>query len=104
MPRINRAIELLEQGQPVYCDVVTELSHDSGVRQARTWADYLTVDLEHQPFDMPGLHAFMRGLVAGGPTGSGHRTPAVIVTLLMLLAAPDLRAAPRDIEVVAGPS
>jgi len=81
MPRINRAIELLEQGQPVYCDVVTELSHASGVRLARTWADYLTVDLEHQPFDMPGLHAFMRGLVAGGPTDRGHRTPAVIVTL-----------------------
>lgn len=81
MHRINRAIGLLEQGQPVYCDVVTELSHASGVRQASTWADYLAVDLEHQPFDMPGLHAFMRGLVAGGPTGSGHRTPAVIVTL-----------------------
>lgn len=29
---------------------------------------------------------------------------AVIVTLLMLLAAPDLRAAPRDSEVDAGPS
>ena len=29
---------------------------------------------------------------------------AVIVTLLMLLAAPDLRAAPRDIEADAGPS
>ena len=81
MSRINRAIERLEQGQPVYFDMVTELSHASGVRRARTWADYLTVDLEHQPFDMPGLHAFMRGLAAGGPTDSGHRTPAVIVTL-----------------------
>ena len=81
MPRINRAIELLAEGQPVYGDVVTELSRASGIRQAGTWADYLTVDLEHQPFDMAGLHAFMQGLAAGGPTGSGHRTPAVVVTL-----------------------
>ncbi len=81
MPRINRAIELLEQGQSVYCDAVTELTYDSGLRQARTWADYLTVDLEHHPFDMTRLHDFMRGLVAGGPTASGHRTPAVFITL-----------------------
>ena len=28
---------------------------------------------------MTGLAAYMRGLVAGGPTTSGHRTPTVIV-------------------------
>ncbi len=81
MPRINRAVELLERGQPVYCDLVGELSYDSGTRLAGTWADYLTVDLEHHPFDIARLHDFMRGLVAGGPADSGHRTPAVIVTL-----------------------
>ncbi len=81
MTRVNRAIELLEQGQPVYYTQVTDLGYASGVRQARTWADYLVVDLEHHPFDIDRLLQFMRGLVAGGPTGSGHRTPAVIVTL-----------------------
>lgn len=39
--------------------------------------------MEHSPLDMPGLHAFMRGLVDGGPTQSGHRTPPVVVTLPM---------------------
>jgi len=39
------------------------------------------VDLEHHPFVPAALLAFMRGLVDGGPTRSGHRTPAVIVTL-----------------------
>ena len=73
MPRINRAVELLERGQPVYCDLVGELSYDSGTRLAGTWADYLTVDLEHHPFDIARLHDFMRGLVAGGPADSGHR-------------------------------
>jgi 4-hydroxy-2-oxoheptanedioate aldolase len=84
MPRINRAIELLAAGQPVYCTTVEEeLSYEHGVEQAGTWADYLTVDVEHDPFEPRALLAFMRGLVDGGPTRTGHRTPAVIVTLPM---------------------
>jgi 4-hydroxy-2-oxoheptanedioate aldolase len=83
MPRINRAIDLLAAGQPVYCTVVEELSYERGVEEAKTWADYLTVELEHHPFAPAALLAFMRGLVDGGPTRSGHRTPAVIVTLPM---------------------
>lgn len=81
MPRVNRVIELLTQGQPVYCTAVTAPSYDRGVQEAQTWADYLTVELEHHPFAPAALQAFMRGLVDGGPTRSGHRTPAVIVTL-----------------------
>jgi 4-hydroxy-2-oxoheptanedioate aldolase len=83
MSRVNRAIELLAAGQPVYCTTVEELSYERGLEEARTWADYLTVDLEHHPFAPAALLAFMRGLVDGGPTRSGHRTPAVIVTLPM---------------------
>jgi 4-hydroxy-2-oxoheptanedioate aldolase len=81
MPRINRAIELLAAGQPIYCTTVEELGYERGMAEAKTWADYLTVDLEHHPFAPGALHAFMRGLVDGGPTRSGHPTPAVIVTL-----------------------
>jgi 4-hydroxy-2-oxoheptanedioate aldolase len=81
MPRINRALELLAAGQPIYCTSALELSYESGVAEAGTWADYLTVDLEHHPFAPAALLAFMRGLVDGGPTRSGHRAPAVIVTL-----------------------
>jgi 4-hydroxy-2-oxoheptanedioate aldolase len=83
MSRINRAIELLAAGQPIYCATVEELSYERGVEEANTWADYLTVDLEHHPFAPAALHAFMHGLIDGGPTRSGHRTPAVIVTLPM---------------------
>src|SRR5258708_33777819 len=35
--------------------------------------------MEHGAFDMTGLENYMRGLVDGGPTNSGHRTPTVIV-------------------------
>lgn len=83
MPRINRVIELLEQGQPVYYTGPEERSFEGGVKAAKTWADYICYDIEHAPYDITKLAEFMRGLVAGGPTRSGHRTPAVIVTLPM---------------------
>jgi 4-hydroxy-2-oxoheptanedioate aldolase len=82
--RINRAIELLEQGQPIYytgSHEGTEGSFQQGVKDAQTWADYISYDMEHAPFDVKGLADYMRGLAEGGPTKSGHRTPAVIVNV-----------------------
>ena len=81
MARINRAIEHLARGRPIFYTGVTELGFESGQRHASTWADYLCIDLEHLPFDMAGLSAFMDGLIAAGPTADGYRTPAVVVTL-----------------------
>jgi 4-hydroxy-2-oxoheptanedioate aldolase len=81
MARINRAIELLDDGRPIFFTGVTELGFESGRHHAGTWADYLCVDLEHLPFDMTALAAFMDGLVAGDLTASSHRTPAVLATL-----------------------
>jgi 4-hydroxy-2-oxoheptanedioate aldolase len=81
---VNRAIELLEQGQPIYYTGShngTEGSFEQGKLDAQTWADYISYDMEHAPFDVKGLAEYMRGLVAGGPTRSGHRTPAVIVNV-----------------------
>jgi len=82
--RINRAIELLQQGQPIYytgSHEGTEGSFQQGVKDSQTWADYISYDMEHAPFDVKGLADYMRGLVQGGPTKSGHRTPAVIVNV-----------------------
>jgi 4-hydroxy-2-oxoheptanedioate aldolase len=82
--RINRAIELLEQGQPIYytgSHSGTEGSFEAGKRDAQTYADYISYDMEHAPYDVKGLAEYMKGLVAGGPTKSGHRTPAVIVNV-----------------------
>lgn len=79
--RINKTIELLEQGQPVYYTGVHEVSFEAGRELARTWVDYINVSMEHGAFDLKGLEDFMRGLVPGGPTASGHRTPTVIVDL-----------------------
>src|SRR5215813_11957974 len=82
--RINRALELLSQGQPIYytgSHEGTAGSYEQGVKDAQTYADYISYDMEHAPFDVKGLADYMRGLAAGGPTKSGHRTPAVIVNV-----------------------
>lgn len=80
--RINRAIELLAQGQAIYYvgghsgHVLTRMQ---GHQDAATWADYINIGMEHGSFDMAGLAEYMRGLAEAGPTRSGHRTPAIIV-------------------------
>jgi 4-hydroxy-2-oxoheptanedioate aldolase len=79
--RINKSVELLAQRQPIYYDGAEKRGYKGGRAAARTWADYLNYEMEHGPFDISRLHKFMRGLVDGGPTASGHRTPTVIVTL-----------------------
>jgi len=82
--RINKAIELLEQGQPIYytgSHEGTTGGFEQGKKDSQTWADYISYDMEHAPFDIKGLAEYMRGLAAGGPTKSGHRTPAVIINL-----------------------
>ena len=83
MVGINRAIDLLKAGNPIFFTSVTDISFEGGCHHAATWADYLSIDLEHLPFDMTALKAFMTGLIQGGPTKTGHRTPTVIVTLPM---------------------
>ena len=80
--RINRAIELLAEGQAIYYTghhtghvlTVAQGQDDSG-----TWADYVNVGMEHGAFDMTGLAHYLQGLVETGPTRSGHRAPTVIV-------------------------
>ncbi|WP_431272238.1 aldolase/citrate lyase family protein [Dankookia sp. P2] len=80
--RINRAVELLQQDQAIYYaghHTGHVLTHTQGMEDAQTWADYINIGMEHGAFDIAGLAEYMRGLVDGGPTRSGHRTPAVVV-------------------------
>ncbi len=82
--RVNKVIELLEADQPVFytgSHTGADLNYDAGRAMAKTWADYINIGMEHGCFDLSGLDQFMRGLADGGPTNSGHKTPAVIVEL-----------------------
>ena len=84
--RINKAIELLEDDQPIYYTGLHTfsrdyLTYDQGKKDASIWADYINIGMEHGAFDMTGLESYMDGLVDGGPTSSGHVTPTVIIEL-----------------------
>src|ERR1700739_3087168 len=82
--RVNQAIELLAEGQPIYytgSHSGTSGTYEQGMKDAQTYADYISYDKEHAPFDVKGLQEYMRGLAAGGPDRSGHCTPAVIVNV-----------------------
>ncbi len=79
--RINKVIELFEQDQPVYYTQVNGGGYEEGKALSQTWADYITYNMEHSPFNMDNLRGFMQGLVDGGPTKSGHRTPTVVAVL-----------------------
>lgn len=81
--RVNKAIELLAAKQPIYY-TGGHGGYDEGKALAGTWADYINYEMEHGALDFTALRAFMKGLVDGGPTKSGHRTPAVIATLPVL--------------------
>ena len=80
---INKAIDLLSQGQPIY--YFTEVRGGSqegfkeGLRLAKTWADLIIYETEFGAYDVTELREFMAGLAQGGPTASGYRTPAVQV-------------------------
>src|SRR5262249_54279718 len=88
--RINRAIDLLAQGQPIYytgSHSGTAGGFEQGKQAGRTYADHIMFEREQGPYSPKGLFANMQGAAAGraGTAGrrtkSGHGTPAVIVNV-----------------------
>ena len=92
--RINRAVELLADKQPIYYSGGSG-GYEEGKKLGGpngTHADYLNYEMEHGPLDFKELREFMRGLLEAGPTRTGHKTPAVIVTLPISGTTDALRA------------
>jgi 4-hydroxy-2-oxoheptanedioate aldolase len=81
--RINKCIELLEAGQPIYY-AAGYGGYEEGKAMAQTWGDYIIYNMEHNPLDFTKLRGFMQGLFDGGPTPSGHLTPTVIAIVPVL--------------------
>ncbi len=81
--RVNRAIELLDGGHMIFY-TGGQGGYNQGRELAGTKYDYINYEMEHGALDFTALRGFMKGLVDGGPTRSGHRTPAVIATLPVL--------------------
>ena len=89
---VNRVIDMWLKGQPVYYAQISGGGYEEGKKMAATKADYITYEMEHGPLDFKELREFMRGLVDAGPTRTGHKTPAVIVTLPISGTTDALRA------------
>src|SRR5947209_20370716 len=62
--RTNKSVELLEMKQPIYYSQAYG-GYDEGRKNAKTWADYITYDMESNPLDFRQLRDFMRGLADG---------------------------------------
>ena len=84
--RVNKMIELWEDGQPIYYthdgvspDMTADEVFEHGKKMAKTYCDGIEYNVEHGPLDFTAFANFMQGLKAGGPTKSGHATPAVWV-------------------------
>ena len=67
MARINKCIELLQQGQDIFTAGAPELTYEAGRELSQTWADMILTDFEHRPFDVVGLMNFMRVTEGRGP-------------------------------------
>src|SRR5262245_47573896 len=89
---VNRVIDMWLKSQPVYYAQISGGGYEDGKKLAATKADYITYEMEHGPLDFKELREFMRGLVDAGPTRTGHKTPAVIVTLPIQGTADAVRA------------
>jgi len=82
--RLNKVIELFEDKQPIYYvsyAPATGDGYETGLKMAKTWADCICIEVEQGCFDLTNIRDFMRGLVDGGPTRSGHRMPSTFVTM-----------------------
>jgi 4-hydroxy-2-oxoheptanedioate aldolase len=81
--RVNKVIELLEDGQPAFFTNSGMRpgmdAYAQGRKMAKTYCDLIIYGLEHGPLDFTDFVNFMCGLKDGGPTASGHVTPTVIV-------------------------
>ena len=83
--RVNKVIELWEDGQAAYftnSGILPGIDpYAQGRKMAGTYADLIIHNLEHGPLDFTAFADFMCGLKDGGPTKSGHATPAVVVQI-----------------------
>lgn len=80
--RMNRTIETLEAGHPVFGLFTENLSLANARALAGTQLDFLFIDMEHSPFDMETLRIFLLGMQdARTVAAQGH--PQMRVTPLV---------------------
>jgi len=61
--RLNRTIELLEQGQSTFGIFSKDRSLDNARELAKSNLDFIIIDMEHAPFDTETLRSFLLGMI-----------------------------------------
>jgi len=61
--RLNRTVETLELGHPVFGLFTANFSLQNARGLAASELDFIFIDMEHAPFDMETLRAFLLGMV-----------------------------------------
>lgn len=60
--RLNKAIELLENGDPAFGLLSFDYSLNNARSLARSGLDFVIIDMEHAPFDVERLRLFLLGM------------------------------------------
>jgi len=63
-PRINRVVELMEEGKPAFGVFSSNLSTRTGANMGGSSLDFVIVDLEHSPYDLTRLEGYLLGMIS----------------------------------------
>ena len=61
--RINKVVELMEQGKPAFGVFSSNLSVRTGAAMASSGLDFVIIDLEHSPYDVTRLEGYLLGMI-----------------------------------------
>ena len=61
-PRLNKAIELLENDQPAFGLLSFDYSLNNARSLSRSGLDFIIIDMEHAPFDVERIRQFLLGM------------------------------------------
>lgn len=62
-PRINHFVELMESGKPAFGIFSSNVSSRTGASLSSSGLDFVIIDLEHSPYDVTRLEAYLLGML-----------------------------------------
>ncbi len=73
--RINRVIQLWQEGKPAIGHGVKDFSFDQAVRWSRSDYDFLFCDMEHRPLNLTEMRVFLQALLDRKQRGNNQMRP-----------------------------
>tara|TARA_B100000809_G_scaffold36496_2_gene31977 strand:+ start:7171 stop:8100 length:930 start_codon:yes stop_codon:yes gene_type:complete len=87
VPRLNKAIELLENGQAAFGLLAFDYSLNNARSMANSGLDFIIIDMEHAPFDIERLRQFLLGMTDKRKILEKGNLQADVVPLVRIPAA-----------------